>query len=96
VSPRAAGAEEVAAEDEAAGADADADEAAEEAGGAEDDPPDEHPATAATTAPAATAPPSLSIHEVEPGMTHNPLLVTGRPAYARTPSVRLSGRPRIP
>ncbi|HEY6496567.1 MAG TPA: hypothetical protein VIZ43_25100 [Trebonia sp.] len=54
------------------GADAaDDEDAAVEAGALADDdedPPDEHPAAAITAAPAATAPPSLSIDEAEPNI----------------------------
>jgi hypothetical protein len=44
------------------------------ADGTEDDEPDEHPAAAITTAPAAAAPPSLSISEEELNITNHPLL----------------------
>jgi hypothetical protein len=62
--------------DDDAGVEAAADEAEEAvpAVGTEDDEPDEQPAAAATTAPAATAPPSLSINKAELDITNHPLL----------------------
>jgi hypothetical protein len=74
--------------DEAADVEAEEAEGAEETGeeaGADDDvPPDEHPAAAATTAPAATAPPSLSSIEAVRNITNHPFLMTGMSARARS------------
>jgi hypothetical protein len=42
----------------------------------EDDAPDEHPAAAATTAPAANAPPTLTISEAEPNTISHTLLAS--------------------
>ena len=39
----------------------------------DDDPAAEHPAAVATTAPTATAPPSLTINEAEPNMISRPV-----------------------
>jgi hypothetical protein len=78
---------EEAAGDEAADVEAEEAEGAEEAeeAGEEADevPPDEHPAAAATTAPAATAPPSLSSIEAVRNITNHPFLMTGMSARAR-------------
>ena len=63
-----------------------AEETGEEAGAADEVPPDEHPAAAATTAPAATAPPSLSSIEAVPNITNHPFLMTGMSARARRKS----------
>jgi hypothetical protein len=86
---------EEAAGDEAAEAGAEETEEAEETGeeaGADDVPPDEHPAAAATTAPAATAPPSLSSIEAVRNITNHPFLMTGMSARARRESAA-SGHP---
>ena len=88
---------EEAAGDEAAEAGAEEAEEAEETGeeaGADDVPPDEHPAAAATTAPAATAPPSLSSIEAVRNITNHPFLMTGM--SARAPRERGFRPPHIP
>jgi hypothetical protein len=91
-----AGVEAAADEAEEAGAEEAGAEEAEEAvpaAGTEDDEPDEHPAAAATTAPAATAPPSLTINEAKLDITNHPLLAahsrdTSRDASRAAPNTR--------
>jgi hypothetical protein len=82
-----------AAADEAEEAGAEEAEEAVPAAGTEDDEPDEHPAAAATTAPAATAPPSLTINEAKLDITNHPLLAahsrdTSRDASRAAPNTR--------